>query len=143
LLFICRPTSIPELSSSTSRQDGFNEFFEYIFGAIRDPQPIVRACAVDALSQCLKIIVHRRHYLSLTTLLCQVYALVKSGLEEMPAKRNSVPATMTAEAAQHGSLLAVSSLISYCQDFVGPRFQELCEAVFSFTKHSKALDGWK
>jgi hypothetical protein len=46
---------------------------------------------------------------------------------------------MTVEATQHGSLLAVSSLVLYCQDFVGPRFQELCEAVFSFTNHSKAL----
>lgn len=123
-------------SSSTLSQEGSNEFLDHIFGAIRDPQPIVRACAADALSQCLKIIVNRRH-ISLTTLLCQVYNLIKRGLEEKPLTRNRNQ--LAVEASQHGSLLAMSSLLAHCYAFVGPRFQEMCEAVFSFCTHDKAL----
>lgn len=125
-------------SSSTLSQEGSNEFLDHIFGAIRDPQPIVRACAVDALSQCLKIIVNRDH-LSLTTLLCQVYNLVKGGLEEQPMARKTHRNRLSVESAQHGSLLAISSLLTHCYAFVGPRFREICEVVLSFCKHDKTL----
>ena len=68
-------------SQATLGQGGSNEFIDYIFQAICDPQPIVRACASDALSQCLKILVERRHQ-SLTGLLCQVYFSLMNGLQQ-------------------------------------------------------------
>lgn len=58
-------TFYSKTSQSTLGQGGSNEFLDYIFQAVRDPQPIVRACAADALSQCLKILMERQH-LSLT-----------------------------------------------------------------------------
>mmetsp|Transcript_13845 Transcript_13845/g.21584 ORF Transcript_13845/g.21584 Transcript_13845/m.21584 type:complete len:113 (-) Transcript_13845:76-414(-) len=33
-----------------------SEFLDHIFPVLQDQQPIVRACAADALSQCLKIV---------------------------------------------------------------------------------------
>lgn len=114
---------------------------DHIFEAIRDPQPIVRACAADALSQCLKILVERRH-LSLTGLLCQVHFSMMEGLQQEdvnPSRKKKPQAIAAAEAAQHGSLLVVATMVAYTRDFILPRFEEICRAVLEFTKNSKAL----
>jgi FKBP12-rapamycin complex-associated protein len=60
--------------TSTSGHGGSNEFLDQIASVLSDPQPIVRTCAADALSQCLKILVDRRHA-SLTAFLCQIHSL--------------------------------------------------------------------
>ena len=119
-------------------QGGSNEFLDHIFQAIRDPQPIVRACATDALSQCLKILVER-HHPSLTGLLCQVHFNVMDGLQEDTTKKRPWHTIAAAEASQHGSLLVVASMIAYTRDFMLPRFEEVCHAVLAFTSNPKAL----
>lgn len=125
-------------SQSTLGRGGSNEFLDHIFQAIRDPQPIVRACAADALSQCLKILVDRRH-LSLTGLLCQVHFAMMEGLKIDPSRKKR-SAIAAAEAAQHGSLLVVADMIAYTREFMLPRFEEVCRAVLVFAHHgTKAL----
>lgn len=137
--------------TNASNSFGSNEFLDHIGFAIRDPQPIVRACAADALSQCLKILVER-HRPSLTGLLCQVYDSILDGLKKnsqnKPNKLRGFPlfgnvsssiVDEELEATQHGSLLAVSSLILYTRDFVLPRFEEICRAVLAFTDLSSPL----
>ena len=98
-------------SQSTLGQGGSNEFMDYIFQAVRDPQPIVRACAADALSQCLKILMERQH-MSLTGLLCQVHFSLMEGLEE-DSNKKTWNAANKAEATQHGSLLVVATMVAH------------------------------
>ena len=124
-------------SQSTLGQGGSNEFLDYIFQAVRDPQPIVRACAADALSQCLKILMERQH-MSLTGLLCQVHFSLMEGLEQDTSKKNWNAANKI-EAIQHGSLLVVATMVSQTRDFILPRFDEICRKVLGFSNHPKAL----
>ena len=120
-------------------QGGSNEFIDYIFQAICDPQPIVRACAADALSQCLKILVERRHQ-SLTGLLCQVYFSMIDGLQQDTTnKKLPRHVIAAAEAAQHGSLLVVGTMLATTRDFMLPRFEEVCRSVLRFTSNPLSL----
>lgn len=127
-------------SQSTLGKGGSNEFLDHIFQAIRDPQPIVRAAAADALSQCLKLLVERRHA-SLTGLLCRVYFDTLDGLRidtsNTPAKKWQIVAA--AESSQHGSLLVVATLVAFTRDFMIPRIEEACREVLRFATHPKAL----
>ena len=125
-------------SQSTLGQGGSNEFLDHIFQAIRDPQPIVRACAADALSQCLKILVER-HHPSLTGLLCQVYFSLLEGLEQEPAKKRPWATIARTEAIQHGSLLVTSCMLAYTRDFMLPRFDEVCKNVLAFSDNPRPL----
>ena len=70
-------TFYSKTSQSTLGQGGSNEFVDYIFQAVRDPQPIVRACAADALSQCLKILMERKKVLKKGFLIKKKDFLVK------------------------------------------------------------------
>lgn len=138
-LAINAPTAFySKTSQNIGGHGGSNEFLDHIFPVLRDPQPIVRACAADAFSQCLKIVVERQH-ISLTGILCQVYFNMYDGLVHNPSKSSSSSAIPAIEAACHGSLLAVASILEYSRDFVLPRFDEMCVAVFSFFEHPKAL----
>lgn len=125
-------------SQSTLGQGGSNEFLDHIFQAIRDPQPIVRACAADALSQCLKILVERQH-MSLTGLLCQVYFSLMEGLEQEAIRKRSWTSASRIEAVQHGSLLVVATMLVYTRDFMLPRFDEVCTAVLGFVDSPSEL----
>ncbi|KAG7341979.1 phosphatidylinositol 3- and 4-kinase [Nitzschia inconspicua] len=127
-------------SQLTLGQGGSNEFLDYIFQAIRDPQPIVRACAADALTECLKILMDRQHT-SLTGLLCQVHFTVMEGLETAPPKNPGWTSSLAdkAEALQHGSMLVVATMIAVTGDFMLPRFDEVCRRVMEFMSHPKAL----
>jgi hypothetical protein len=137
-LAIHAPTAFySKTSQSTLGQGGSNEFLDYIFQAVRDPQPIVRACAADALSQCLKILMERQH-LSLTGLLCQVHFSVMEGFEYEPAKK-SWNAVNKAEATLHGSLMVVGTMIAQTRDFMLPRYDEVCKKAMEFMNHPKAL----
>jgi hypothetical protein len=121
-------------------QGGSNEFLDYIFQAVRDPQPIVRACAADALSQCLKILMERQH-MSLTGLLCQVHFSVMEGLN-LQTPKNSWPnpaITSKVETSQHGSLLVVGTMIAHTRDFMLPRYDEVCTKAMEFMSHEKVL----
>lgn len=100
------PTTFYSKTSSQQSvtQAGSNQFLDYIFKAIRDPQPMVRACAADALSQCLKILVDRRNP-SLIGMLCQLHFSLMEGLNEDTSRKRPWQAIAEAEASQHGSLL--------------------------------------
>ncbi|CAB9503979.1 protein kinase mTOR [Seminavis robusta] len=127
-LAIHAPTAFhSKTSQSTLGQGGSNEFLDHIFEAIRDPQPIVRACAADALSQCLKLLVERQHP-SLTGLLCQVFFSLMEGLKQEATKKRTISASV-----QHGSLLVASCMIAFAGDFMLPRFDEVCTAILDFT----------
>ncbi len=120
---------------------GSNEFLDHIFKAVRDPQPIVRACAVDALSQCLKILVERQPR-SLVGLLCQVHFALMEGFQDDPSnnkKKKSAEDVARIEAAQHGSLLVAACMIAYTRDFMIPRYEEVCRVVLGFVNHPKVL----
>lgn len=124
--------------TSTFASTGSNEFLDHIFPAIWDVQPIVRVCAADALAQCLKILVQRKHT-SLTGLLCQVHLNVMEGLQRDTSRpRMQWQAVAQARAAQHGSLLVVSTMLLYTGDFMLPRLEEVCSSVFQFF-HADAI----
>jgi len=127
-------------SQSTLGQGGSNEFLDYIFQAVRDPQPIVRACAADALSHCLRILMERQH-VSLTGLLCQVHFSVMEGLNlQIPKNSWANPAlTSKMETSQHGSLLVVATMVARTRDFMLPRYDEVCSKVMDFMSHEKVL----
>lgn len=124
--------------TSASGHGGSNVFFDHIAAVLADPQPIVRACAADAFSQCLKILVDRQHA-SLTVLLCQIHFSLMDGLKQHPTKNRSPKSIAEAEQLNHGFLLTVTCMIQYGRDFVLPRFDEICEAVLAFAEHPKAL----
>jgi len=99
----------------------------------------VRACAADALSHCLKIIVKHQH-LSMTGLLCQVHFALMDGLnEDTCRKKQPWNAIIAAEASHHGSLLVVSTMLACTGDFMLPHYKEICQAVLALTGHTKAL----
>lgn len=132
------PGAFYSKTSQSTSYVGSNEFMDYVFQAIRDPQPIVRVCAADALSQCLKVLV-KRQVPSLTALLCQTHFALMEGLQEDTSRKRPWQAIAQAEASQHGSLLVVSTLLAYAGDFVLPRYDEICEAVLTFCSSDKAL----
>eukprot|EP00980_Cylindrotheca_fusiformis_P012609 scaffold3084_cov144-Cylindrotheca_fusiformis.AAC.57 len=137
-LAIHAPTAFySKTSQSTLGHGGSNDFLDFIFKAVRDPQPIVRACAADALSQCLKILMERQH-LSLTALLCQVHFSVMEGFEYEPA-RKSWTALNKSEVSLHGSLMVVGTMIAHTGDFMLPRYDEVCKKTMEFMNHPKAL----
>jgi serine/threonine-protein kinase mTOR len=133
-LAIHAPTAFhSKTSQSTLGQGGSNEFLDHIFEAIRDPQPIVRACAADALSQCLKILVERQHS-SLTGLLCQVFFSLAEGLKQETTKKRIMSSSV-----QHGSLLVTSCMLAYAGNFMLPRFDEVCSSVLAFSTNPSPL----
>jgi FKBP12-rapamycin complex-associated protein len=82
------PTAFFSITSqSIMSGSGTNQFLDLIFPVIRDTQPIVRACAADALSKCLKILVDRQQ-LSLTCMLCSLHFDVMEGMEYDPTTTN-------------------------------------------------------
>ena len=133
-------------------QPANNDFIDQIFPVLRDPQPIVRVCAADALGACLRVIMDRK--LSSTTgLLCQVYTSMLEGFEapkkqkqkqQASTKRNNNPnanilGNIRLEAGQHASLLVLREMLDHCVDFIRPRLEVSCDAVLELAKHSKAL----
>jgi FKBP12-rapamycin complex-associated protein len=133
------------MNQTVMGQGGTDEFLSQIFPAVRDPQPMVRACAADALAECLKIIVDptRKHH-STTGILCQMYAFVMDGFD-VDNKIKSIGNSSTqitqsqAEAAQHSSLLIVGDMLECAGTFMLPRFDEVCNAVLALKFHSKEL----
>jgi len=131
-------------------QPANNDFIDQIFPVLRDPQPIVRVCAADALGACLRVIMDRK--LSSTTgLLCQVYTSMLEGFEapkkqKQPAstKRSNnhnanILGNIRLEAGQHASLLVLREMLDHCVDFIRPRLELSCDAVVELANHPKAL----
>lgn len=111
-----------------------------------DPQPIVRVCAADALSECLAILMERQRG-SMTAPLCTLHRQMMEGLEYngdgngRGGDKGGDPAAAAAAAAvrAHGSLLIVSEMLRHSGSFMLPRFDEVCEAVLKFAKHPLVL----
>jgi FKBP12-rapamycin complex-associated protein len=53
--------------------------------------------------------------------------------------KHTLLSSSSEEAALHGSLLVLVELLSHTGNFMVPRFEEICEAVFSLIDDSKAL----
>lgn len=126
------PSTFYSKTNQSAHGAGSNEFIDSIFPVIRDPQPIVRACAVDALSDCLQFLIKRQHR-STTGYLCQIYSNMMEGLNAN-SKRSS-----TDDVEMHGSILVLEEMLRHTGFFMLPRFEEVCEVIFSLTSHPKAL----
>eukprot|EP00985_Skeletonema_marinoi_P034756 scaffold44750_cov204-Skeletonema_marinoi.AAC.1 len=121
---------------------GTNEFLDNIFPVLTDPHPIVRVCAADALSECLKILMDRQQR-SMTAPLCKLHSQMMDGLQwtlggkvndgedKFKERDNAIKA--------HGSLLVVTEMLNHSRNFILPRFDEVCTAVLNFTRHPMAL----
>jgi len=126
-------------------QAGSNDFLDRIFPVLRDPQPIVRVCAADALGACLRVIIERKPR-STTGLLCQVYTGMMDGFDAPKrSKRSSnnnntnVIGNLRSEAGQHASLLVLREMLDHCRNFILPRLENCCDEVLELSGHQKAL----
>lgn len=130
---------------------GTNDFLDHIFPALRDPQPIVRVCAADALSECLAILMERQGA-SMTAPLCSLHTDMMEGLRcnvsgdshgGGPARGNSgddpAASAMAAAVNAHGSLLVVTEMLRHSRGFMLPRYDEVCSAVLKFMGHRLVL----
>eukprot|EP00977_Amphora_coffeiformis_P012913 scaffold3287_cov181-Amphora_coffeaeformis.AAC.2 len=59
--------------------------------------------------------------------------------QDLTLRKRPWQAIAQAEAAQHGSLLVVSTMLAFTGDFVLPRYDEICQAVLAFQNSDKAL----
>jgi len=130
------PTTFYSKTNQSAHGAGSNEFIENIFPVIRDSQPIVRACAVDALSECLQFLI-KRHHRSITGYLCQMYSIMMDGLSG--STRKTFSPTSSDDFELHGSILVLQEMISHTGYFMLPRFEEVCDVIFTLTSHPKAL----
>lgn len=125
---------------------GTNDFLDHIVPVLRDPQPIVRACAADALSECLHILMERQRR-TMTAPLCTLHASMMEGLQpkRFPPPNNVNSGVdhnefmMTAAVHAHGSLLVVSEMLKHSRNFMLPRFDEVCVAVLRHMQHHLVL----
>ena len=121
---------------------GTNEFLDSIFPVLTDPHPIVRVCAADALSECLKILMDRQHR-SMTAPLCKLHSQMMDGLQYTPGGKVNDGDDKFKERdnaiTAHGSLLVVTEMLNHSRNFILPRFDEVCTAVLKFTRHPMAL----
>jgi FKBP12-rapamycin complex-associated protein len=117
---------------------------DIFFPVLGDPQPIVRVCAADALTEFLKVVMDRKHR-SITGLLCNFYSNAMDGFQSDRVQINghmhiSNHNTMVRhDAIKHGSLLVLYTLLVVSRDFMRPRFLETCEAVLALKDHPHAL----
>lgn len=121
---------------------GTNEFLDNIFPVLTDPHPIVRVCAADALSECLKILMDRQQR-SMTAPLCKLHSQMMDGLQWTPGSKVNDGEDKFKERDNaikaHGSLLVVTEMLHHSRNFILPRFDEVCTAVLKFTRHPMAL----
>ena len=131
---------------------GTNDFLDHIFPALRDPQPVVRACAADALSECLAVLMERQPR-SMTAPLCTLHAGMMEGLRyagpnggadagnDGGGGNSGDPGALATAAAirAHGSLLVAAEMLRHSGNFVLPRYDELCVAVLNFMDHRLIL----
>ena len=103
---------------------GPNEFIDKIFPALWDPKQIVRVCASEALSECLKILAHRQARFN-TDKFCKIYAEMQANF------------TTSSPDVAHGSLLVLFTMLEHTGDFMLPRFEEVCSSVMKLTSHKK------
>lgn len=149
--------------SKTSGGDGSNEFLDHIFPVLRDPHPIVRVCAADALSECLKVLIQRRDRgfvatdgrggrWSTISLLCKVHTNIMDGFREDRSSLSSslggvgvldggilLSSSVHDDSARHASLLALGDMFDRTGDFMLPRFDEACRAVLNLTDHPRDI----
>lgn len=122
---------------------GTNDFLDHIGPVLRDPQPVVRACAADALSECLAILMERQQR-SMTAPLCSMYFDVLDGLRP-PSSAGTAdhhdPAALARSRTvrAHGSLLIVSEMLRHAPLFMLPRLDEVCSLVLSYADHAVRL----
>jgi hypothetical protein len=75
-------------------------------------------------------------------MLCQVHFALMEGLskhQDLSLRKKPWHAIAQVEAAQHGSLLVVSTMLAYTGDFILPRYDEICDSVLAFHDSDKAL----
>eukprot|EP00956_Cyclotella_meneghiniana_P005863 scaffold7678_cov94-Cyclotella_meneghiniana.AAC.3 len=112
---------------------GSNEFLDNIFPVLRDRQLIVRVCAADALSECVKILMDRQPNF-MTAPLCNLFSDMMQALNFDPCDESdnveksfncqggsSLIHDVTVAIDAHGSLLAVGTFLDHTQNFIMPR----------------------
>jgi hypothetical protein len=102
---------------------GTNEFLDHIFPVLSSKWLIVRVCAADALSECIKILMERQAS-SMTAPLCNLFSDMMTRLVFDPSFRSNndnMGDDATAAINAHGSLLAVGTFLDHTQNFIMPR----------------------
>jgi len=97
------------------------DFFDSIWGPLRDGRNEIRIAAARALSACLAVLKQRSYHLQSY---CSVYEQICLGLKKK-AKEDC-----------HGSLIVIVEMLRHTGDFMLPRFREVCTAVFRLKDHS-------
>ena len=124
--------TLKELARSTPifRNTYMRSFLEHVWDALRDPREEIREVAVQALGPCFIDLAKRSPDPSLNTPYFQsLYADTKKGLK---VKMSNV-------ASLHGSLLMIGELLTHCNTFMLPRFQEVTDIIVRYRHHNHVL----
>lgn len=97
-----------------------SEFFDIIWGPLRDPKEPIRLAAAKALSACLAVLKQRTYHLQWYF---NIYEQIHEGF------RKNTPESI------HGSLLVTSEMLLHTGDFMIPRFKEICTAIMKLKEH--------
>ena len=96
------------------------EFFDLIWRPLWDSKERIRISAGAALSACLAVLRQRTYHLQWY---CNIYDRIHQGFDKGSAE------------TVHGSLIVVSEMLKHTEDFMVPRFKEICKAIISLKSH--------
>eukprot|EP01041_Mallomonas_annulata_P001944 gene1944-3771_t len=97
-----------------------HEFFELVWGSLRDFNEDIRFAAGKALNACLSVLKQRTYHLQWY---CNIYEQTLIGFRDNSSE------------SLHASLLVIRELLKHTGDFMIPRFKEICRAVMSVNHH--------
>ena len=97
-----------------------SEFFDIIWGPLRDAKEPIRLAAAKALSACLAVLKQRTYHLQWYF---NIYEQIHEGF------RRNTPESI------HGSLLVTREVLLHTGDFMIPRFKEICTAIMKLKEH--------
>jgi hypothetical protein len=96
------------------------EFFDLIWGPLWDSKEKIRYAAAKALCACLALLSQRTYFVEwYHTIYSQILEGLKKGTQE----------------TVHGSLLIVGETLRCTEDFMIPRFKEICSAILQLRDH--------
>lgn len=102
-------------------------FVEFIWVALRDPKPVIRECAVEALGACLKLISQRESRFRL-----QWYQKIFEEAQKGFTKQNNLESI-------HASLITIGELLKYTGGFLRDRFHDITQIVLKYKGEKERL----
>lgn len=100
------------------------DFFDYIWGPLRDVKDSIRICAAKALSASLVVMKYRQQRLEWY---CHIYEQILVGFQK------------NTQESVHGSLLVIGEMIKHSDQFMVPRYTETCKAVLALKDHKSIV----